>query len=99
MERSSTRLVLDVGKKYPEITGPMSDAFAKELHEVVDNGDFQELVLDFQGTKVVSSMAMGVIFREYSALKGKGRTLQIINASQRVVHLLRMVNLADLLVR
>ncbi len=99
MERKRTRLVLDVGKKYPEITGPMSDAFAQELHEVVDNGDFQELVLDFHGTKGVSSMAMGVIFREYSTLKGKGRSLQIVNASQRVTHLLRMVNMADLLIR
>ncbi len=93
------RLVLDVGKKYPEITGPMSDAFAHELHEVADHSEFEELVLDFKGTKVLSSMAMGAIFREYNSLKDQGRRLQIINASQKVTHLLRMVNMADLLIR
>ena len=91
------RLVLDIGKKYPEITGPVSDAFAAELNEAVINADFTELVLDFQGTKVISSMAMGTIFAVYQKLREQGKSLKIINASEKVTHLLRMVNMADIL--
>lgn len=91
------RLVLDIGKKYPEITGPISDAFANELNEACANGDFTELILDFQGTKIISSMAMGSIFAVYQKLREQGKSLQIINASEKVTHLLRMVNMADIL--
>lgn len=91
------RLVLDIGKKYPEITGPISDAFAAELNEAAANADFTELILDFQGTRVISSMAMGTIFAVYQKLREQGKSLQIINASEKVTHLLRMVNMADIL--
>ena len=91
------RLVLDIGKKYPEITGPISDAFASELNKAVSSGDFTELVLDFNGTKIISSMAMGTIFAAYQKLNEQGKKLQIINASEKVTHLLRMVNMADIL--
>lgn len=91
------RLILDIGKKYPEITGPISDAFAAEMNQVVSSGDFTELVLDFNGTKIISSMAMGAIFQTYQKLKEQGKKLQIINASEKVTHLLRMVNMAEIL--
>ncbi len=91
------RLVLEIGKKYPEITGPLSDAFASELYSVCDNGDFTELVLDFSGTKIISSMAMGTIFAVFQKLKQQGKRLKIINASDKVTHLLRMVNMTELL--
>ncbi|MCC8190076.1 MAG: STAS domain-containing protein [Planctomycetes bacterium] len=91
------RLVLDIGKKYPEITGPMSDAFANELNQACANDDFSELVLDFDGTRIISSMAMGTIFAVYQKLKEKGKSMQIIHASDKVVHLLRMVNMAEIL--
>ncbi|MCC8165877.1 MAG: STAS domain-containing protein [Planctomycetes bacterium] len=89
--------VLDVGKKYPEITGPISDAFANELRNVVRAGEFQHLVLDFGGTRMISSMAMGSIFKEYSELKNDNKSLRIVNASPKVQHLFQMVNMADLL--
>lgn len=92
------RLVLDIGKKYPEITGPISDAFAAELNNVLSGGDFTELVLDFNGTKVISSMAMGAVFQVYQKLKEQGKMLHIINASDKVTHLLRMVNMAEILI-
>lgn len=91
------RLVLNIGKKYPEITGPISDAFASELNEACSNGNFTELILDFQGTKIISSMAMGSIFAIYQKLREQGKPLKIINASEKVTHLLRMVNMADIL--
>ena len=91
------RQILDIGKRYPEITGPTSDAFAAELNQVVAAGDFTELVLDFDGTKIISSMAMGAIFQTYQKLKEQGKKLQIINASEKVTHLLRMVNMAEIL--
>ncbi len=91
------RQVLDIGKRYPEITGLFSDAFAAELNKVCAKGDFNELVLDFAGTKVISSMAMGTIFAVYQKLREQGKTIQIINASDKVKHLLRMVNMAELL--
>lgn len=92
------RLVLDIGKKYPEITGPVSDAFAAELRNVVETAEFSELVLDFDGTRVISSMAMGTLFTVHQKLQDSGKALQIINASDKVTHLLRMVNLADILI-
>jgi Anti-anti-sigma regulatory factor (antagonist of anti-sigma factor) len=91
------RLVIDIGKKYPEITGPISDAFAAEMNKVVLGSDFEELVLDFNGTKIISSMAMGTIFSVYQKLKEQGKRMQIINASEKVTHLLRMVNMAEIL--
>lgn len=91
------RLVIEIGKKYPEITGPMSDAFASELNKVCATGYFNELVLDFEGTRILSSMAMGTLFAIYQKLKEQGKTLQIIHASDKVTHLLRMVNMADIL--
>lgn len=91
------RLVLDIGKKFPEITGPISDAFAAELTQACNNADFEELVLDFQGTKIISSMAMGTIFAIYQKLREQGKSMHIINASEKVTHLLRMVNMAEIL--
>jgi len=91
------RLVLDIGKKYPEITGPISDAFADELNSACSDADFSELVLDFKGTKIISSMAMGTIFAIYQKLREQGKALYIVNASEKVTHLLRMVNMAELL--
>lgn len=91
------RLVLDIGKRFPEITGPISDAFAEEINEACKSGDFTELVLDFAGTKIISSMAMGSIFAVYQKLREQGRSVRIVNASEKVTHLLRMVNMADIL--
>lgn len=90
-------LILEIGKKYPEITGPTSDAFTRELYDALQRGDFDTLTLDFQGTRIINSMAMGSIFAAYQKLRDKGKKLHIVNASEKVVHLLRMVNMADIL--
>lgn len=91
------RLVVEIGKKYPEITGPMSDAFAAELQKIVSAGDFTELVLDFEGTKVISSMAMGTLFQVHQKLRDQGKPFHLVNASDKVTHLLRMVNMTEIL--
>ena len=93
-----SRLTMDVGKRFPEITGAASDAFASELAQVGGPGnDFKELILDFEGTSIISSMAMGTIFATYQKLTSQGKNLVIVNASERVKRLLRMVNMAHLL--
>ncbi len=92
-----SQLILDIGKRYPEITGPISDAFAAEVNNVVVNGDFSELVLDFSGTRIVSSMAMGTLFSVYQKLRDDGKALRVVNASEKVRHLLKMVNLSEIL--
>ena len=92
-----SRQVLDIGARYPEITGPFSDAFAAELNKACAESDFTELVLDFSGTKIISSMTMGTIFAVHQKLREQGKTIQIKNASDRVQHLFRMVNMTELL--
>lgn len=86
-----------VGKKYPDISGPLSDAFADELREMAGGDGFTTLVLDFAGTRMINSMAIGAIFVAYQQLGGRGKTLRIINASDQVAHVLRIVNLAGVM--
>ncbi len=91
------QMLLQIGKKYPEIIGPMSDAFSTELNAALENSDFSELVLDFKGTKTISSMAMGALFSTNEKLKKSGKSMTIINAGEKVAHLLHMVNMDNLL--
>ncbi len=91
------RLVLEIGNKYPEISGSASDAFAADLQDACNSESFNELVLDMLGTKMISSMAMGTIYAISQKLRDQGKALHIINASEKVAHLLRMVNMADLI--
>ena len=90
------RFILEIGKKYPEITGPSSDAFAAELKEVCLRGNFTELVLDLSGIKMISSMAMGTMFAISQRLREQDKTLHLINVSDKVLTLLRMVNMSNL---
>ncbi len=90
-------LVVDVGLKYPQITGPMADAFAAELDALVNSAEVTELVLDFKGTQLLSSMAIASLFSARQKLEGQSRNMRIVNASDRVRQLLRMVSLADAL--
>lgn len=91
-------LVLNIGRKYLEITGPHSDAFAKELWETVEAAGFDELVLDFTGTQIISTMAMGTIISARQKLREQNRDLRIANASEKVIRLLRAVNIEDILI-
>ena len=88
---------LEIGKQFPEITGAASDAFAAELMKAEDS-DFTEVILDFEGTETISSMAMGSIFATHQKMAEQSRKLIIINASDKIKRLLRMVNMAHLLV-
>lgn len=93
------RLVLDIGKKFPDIAGPMSDAFSAELAHIARVGDFSELVLDFRDVVGINSMAMGSVFTVSQQLRDRGKTLRIVNAPEKIVRLLEMVNLGDLIAR
>lgn len=91
------RLVLELGKRYPEITGPASDAFSAELNTACETEGMTELVLDLDGIRAINSMAMGSIFASYQKLRDAGKTLTIVNASDKVTNLLKMVNMSDIL--
>lgn len=90
------RVTLEIGKQFPEITGIASDTFASELMKAEDS-EFTEIILDFAGTETISSMAMGSIFATHQKLTEQGRKLVIVNASDKIKRLLRMVNMANLL--
>ena len=91
------RVTLEIGKQFPDITGSAADAFAAELMKAEDSR-FTEVVLDFAGTETISSLAMGSIFAVHQKMSEQGRKLMIINASEKITRLLRMVNMAHLLV-
>lgn len=90
------RITLDIGSKFPEITGEAADLFAAELLKI-EEGDSEEVVLDFGGTETISSMAMGSIFAAHQKLTDQDRKLLIINASDKIKRLLKMVNMNHLL--
>jgi anti-anti-sigma factor len=90
------RVTLEIGKQFPEITGAASDSFAAELMKAEDS-EFKEVVLDFDGTETISSMAMGSIFATHQKMAEQGRRLIVVNASDKIKRLLRMVNMAHLL--
>ncbi len=90
------RITLEIGKQFPEITGSAADAFAAELMKAEDSR-FTEVVLDFAGAETISSLAMGSIFAVHQKMAETGRKLMIINASEKIKRLLRMVNMAHLM--
>ncbi len=90
------KITLEVGKQFPEITGAASDAFAAELMKIED-GEYNEVVLDFDGTNSISSMAMGSLFATHQKMMESNRKLIIVNASDKIKRLLRMVNMTHLL--
>lgn len=90
------KITLEVGKQFPDITGAASDAFAAELMKIED-GEYTEVVLDFDGTNSISSMAMGSLFATHQKMMETSRRLIIVNASDKIKRLLRMVNMTHLL--
>lgn len=93
------RLVLDVGKKYLEITGDLSDAFVSDLKKAERRTDYTELILDFEGVKAVNSMALGALFIAHRRLREQNRDLQLINVSENLARILRMVDLEETLLQ
>lgn len=90
------RVVMEVGKTYPEITGSQADEFAKELLKL-EESDITEVILDFSEITTISSMAMGSLFSTFQSLKGQGRTIKLINTSENIERLLKLVNMGDIL--
>lgn len=91
------RLVMDIGNKYLEIIGSSANAFARELTVICAGTDFSELVLDFQGTSTINPMTIGTLFAMYQKLREQGRMLRLINISDKVRRLLRIVALEETL--
>ena len=61
------KVTLEIGKQFPEITGESSDSFAKELIKMEDS-DYKHVILDFDGTNSINSMAMGSLFASHQKL-------------------------------
>ena len=89
------QIVVPVGKKFPEINGAASDDFAEEMLRVEDS-DFEEVILDFEGTENINSMAMGCLFSTHQKLQEQDRTLRIIHVEPRIRRLLKVANLESI---
>ena len=90
------KIELDIGKDFPEITGSNADEFARELLKL-EESDYKEVVLDFSSTRAISSMAMGSLFATYQKMVTQNRTMKIVNPSESIERLLKLVNMHDLL--
>lgn len=91
------RMVLDIGDRYADITGGVSDEFAEKLRTAAETPGVTELVLDMSGTRIISSMALGTLFHTFQRLKESNKTLRVTNASPKVAHLFRLVNMTELI--
>lgn len=91
------KITMEIGKQYPAIVGAASDQFASELMKIEDS-DYNEVILDFDGTESISSMAMGSLFATHQKMAEQSRKLVVINAGEKIKRLLRMVNMAHLVV-
>lgn len=89
-------ITLNVGKKFPQINGETSDQFAKEILRLEDS-DFETIILDFDGTEYINSMAMGTIFATYQKLSESGKSLKMINVNDRIKKLFKVANLTTIL--
>ena len=90
------KVIMDVGEKYPDITGPTAQAFIDELLEL-EKSSFDEIVLDFKDTSSISSMAMGTLYSTYHTLSNQKRSLKVINPSSNVSRLLKLVNMSEIM--
>ena len=89
-------ITLNVGKKFPQINGETSDQFAKEILRLEDS-DFEIIILDFEGTEYINSMAMGTIFATYQNLSESNRHLKLINVNDRIKKLFKIANLTSII--
>ncbi len=87
-------ITLSLGKDFPQIDGSNSDEFAAEIIKIED-ADIKEVILDFEGTEYINSMAMGTIFATYQKLKDQDRKLSIINVNDKIKRLLKVANLTS----
>jgi anti-anti-sigma factor len=87
------RIVLNIGDRYSDITGETSNQFADELRAASETPGITELVLNMDGIRTISSVALGALFNTFQVMKA----LRLINASPNVIRLLRMVNMTELI--
>ena len=90
------KLTLNIGKKFPEITGPAVEVFVKELAKIEDS-EYQEVILDFSKTNAISSIAMGSLYSTFRALQKQNRKLKIVNPNDNILRLLQLINMTDML--
>ena len=90
------KIIMDVGEKYPDITGSTAQAFIDELLKL-EKSSYDEIVLDFKDTTSISSMAMGTLYSTYHTLANQKRSLKIINPSTNVSRLLSLVNMNEIM--
>lgn len=88
-------VTLNVGKDFPEINGDNSDKFATEMLKLEDS-EIDNVILDFEGTEYINSMAMGTIFATYQKLEEQKRSLKLINLNDKIKRLLKIANLTDI---
>lgn len=90
------KITVDVGKDFPEITGDNADRFAVELMKIEDS-DYREVYLDFSSTRSISSMAMGSLLSAQQKLASQNRKICVVNPSENVRRLLKLVNMNELI--
>ncbi len=91
---------MDVAKDNGVVTITLEDDFTNALLN-----DFRELVqfekdagnssfqIDFTGTKVIDSMAIGCLVATYNSLRHKDGTLQLINVPETIRGILKVMHL------
>lgn len=89
-------LTINIGNKYPEITGPAVDVFVKELTRI-EESEYAEVILDFSGTVTISSIAIGSLYSTYKTLEAQNRRLRILNPGENVLRLLQLINMTEML--
>jgi len=83
-----------VGEKTPSISGEAVDGFTKDLLRLQE-GNFEEVTLDFAGTKHIGSLGIGSIFATHNKLSSETRTLKLINVPERIYRVFSIANLTD----
>ena len=90
------KVVMDVGEKYPEITGSRAQAFINDLLSL-EKSQYDEIILDFKDTSSISSIAMGTLYSTFQTLSSQKRSIRIINPTHNVSRLLKLVNMCDII--
>ncbi|MDR1533921.1 MAG: STAS domain-containing protein [Planctomycetota bacterium] len=89
--------ILEVGKKYSEVTGIFADAFVDELQRMSASPEITALVIDLKGTLLISSLAISAIFSVYKDFANRNKVVRIINPSPRTVNVIKMLNMGAML--
>ena len=90
------KVVMDVGEKYPEITGAQAQAFINDLLSL-EKSSYDEIILDFKDTSAISSIAMGTLYSTFQTLSSQKRSIRVINPTHNVSRLLKLVNMNEII--